>query len=108
MMLNCGFAFAQDTNRASANSKMPGCRSHIAMIDNKPYNRALIFDQDYCMGTIHGVLYALTNMCVPPGVNQTQLIRVVVKYIDDQPARLNEDFDGLAVEALQAAWACKK
>jgi Rap1a immunity proteins len=38
----------------------------------------------------------------------TQIVLVVLKYIDARPARLNEDFRLLAAEALVAAWPCKK
>jgi hypothetical protein len=106
MMMNCGFVFAGP----SANEDMPGCRAHIAMIDKKPYetSSSFFFQQGYCMGTIQGIFSALMDICAPPGVTKTQMIRVVVKYIDDRPARLNEDFNALAVEALRAAWPCKK
>jgi hypothetical protein len=107
VMMNCGFVFA-DSNSGSANNYMPGCRAHIAMVDNKPYDTSLFFNQGCCMGTIQGILSVLMNICAPPRVTQTQMIRVVVKYIDDRPARLNENFNDLTVEALVAAWPCKK
>jgi hypothetical protein len=37
-----------------------------------------------------------------------QTIRVVVKYIDDQPGRLHENFKLLVLEALQKAWPCER
>ena len=33
---------------------------------------------------------------------------IVVQYIDGQPTRMNDDFRRLVLEALQAAWPCKK
>jgi hypothetical protein len=44
----------------------------------------------------------------PAGEIHGQSIRVVVKYIDDRPERQHEDFMALALEALRAAWPCKK
>jgi hypothetical protein len=42
-------------------------------------------------------------------VTAEQAASVVVQYIDGQATtRANEDFRLLALEALQAAWACKK
>jgi hypothetical protein len=33
--------------------------------------------------------------------------RTVVRYIDDRPSRLEEDFRELALEALRQAWPCR-
>jgi hypothetical protein len=74
MMMNCGFVFAGP----SANEDMPGCRAHIAMIDKKPYDPSLFFQQGYCMGTVQGIFSTQMNICAPPGVTKTQMIRVVV------------------------------
>ncbi len=35
-------------------------------------------------------------------------MQVVVRYIEAQPKRMNEQFRVLAVEALFDAWPCKK
>jgi hypothetical protein len=48
------------------------------------------------------------GVCNPPEVTTEQGIRVVVQYIDAQPARLHEDFRLLAIEALRKAWPCQK
>ena len=36
----------------------------------------------------------------------SQIVRVVVKYLDDRPSQLNEPFITLASEALHNAWSC--
>ena len=41
---------------------------------------------------------------MPLGVTREQAVGVVVQYIDGQPARMNENFVPLAIEALQATW----
>ena len=40
----------------------------------------------------------------PREVTDEQIVRVVVQYIDSQPARLHEDFVVLAIEALRKTW----
>jgi hypothetical protein len=35
-------------------------------------------------------------------------VAVVVKYIEARPQRMDEDFGQLAIEALTAAWPCKR
>ena len=37
-----------------------------------------------------------------------QSVAVVVKYIQERPERMHEDFGKLALEALIAAWPCKR
>jgi hypothetical protein len=102
MSCNVGdIANAQD--RASANHRMPGCRSAIAPNDNSnPYM------QGVCTGTVDALQFASVDLCAPPESTIGQALRVVVKYIDDRPARMHEDFKILALEAMRAAWPCKR
>jgi hypothetical protein len=44
---------------------------------------------------------------IPDKVTLSQEVRVVIAYIEARPARMHEDFDSLAHEALQAAWPCR-
>jgi hypothetical protein len=61
-----------------------------------------------------GVISALADwghvdkfICLPP-VTRQQMVRVVVQYIDNRPARMHERFVILAAEAMTAAWPCKR
>jgi Rap1a immunity proteins len=61
----------------------------------------------FCLGIIVGLSYLGRSdgtICLPVGMTREQAVRVVVQYIDGQPARMNENFVPLAIEALQAAW----
>ena len=48
------------------------------------------------------------NLClnIPSKVTNAQLVKVVLTYIEAQPARLHENFVMLALEALRTAWPC--
>jgi Rap1a immunity proteins len=48
------------------------------------------------------------STCLPNGVTQGQMVRVVAYYIDARPARQHEDFTQLTIEALRAAWPCRR
>jgi len=98
-----GFAYAEDAN--SANYIMPGCRLYLQ--PSLPANGMDGIDAGRCSGLVSGLFYAAIDVCNPAGVTTEQLVRVVVQYIDNRPARLNESFNLLAVEALRAAWPCK-
>jgi hypothetical protein len=89
--------------KASANFRMPGCRDAVASKDTKSP-----FLEGVCTGAVDALLFAAVDICPPSEGTLGQALRVVVKYIDDRPARLHEDFRMLAVEAMRAAWPCKK
>jgi Rap1a immunity proteins len=101
VMTNCGFAFAEDLQ--SANYMMAGCRASLR--DPMPPNSYYL--AGVCVGAVEGIWFAGVGMCIPKGATVSQAIRVAVKYIDDRPARLNENFKALILEALRAAWPCK-
>jgi hypothetical protein len=64
------------------------------------------------MGLCAGIVLGLSFMgqpygiCVPAGTTAQQATSIVVQYIDGQPARIHEDFNRFAVEALRTNWPC--
>jgi hypothetical protein len=91
----------------SANAVMPGCRAFADTANNNQ----LYFEQGIRAGLVSGILDTAARfhgICVPPQVIQGQAVRVVVQFIDAQPARMHERFSLLALEALTATWPCKK
>jgi hypothetical protein len=75
-------------------------------------------DQDTCIGFLHGALQgfaygAIINSrgpktsalpCVPTGVTNGQLIKVIVAYTDKHPAELHGDASVLVWLAVVGAW----
>jgi hypothetical protein len=104
MMLNCGAAFAE-ADQSSANYVMRGCRDFISSGLSSAQRSPI--SQGFCVGAVMGIAFASQGLCIPSNVTSGQEVRVVVKYIDDRPARLHESFMLLAFEALRAAWPCK-
>jgi hypothetical protein len=101
-------------NAASAGYMLPPCK---ASLDYPPGT----FIQGFCAGIVVGVaamvqpLFApgqsrAAERCVdiPESTTNRQFVQVVVRYIEAQPNRLNEQFRVLVVEALFDAWPCKK
>lgn len=89
---------------ASATWIMPGCRAAIA----EPRSRPADYDQGLCTGIVRGISYVDLDMCAPGKVTLGQMLRVVVRYIDMRPERQHENFVLLALEALRAAWPCRR
>jgi Rap1a immunity proteins len=103
LMLSGGSVLAEDNNR-SANSVMHGCRS---LVDGNDHD-------DFLAGVCLGLIWAIDDwgqvdkLICRPAVTNEQMARVVVQYIDARPARMHETFFILALEALTAAWPCKR
>jgi Rap1a immunity proteins len=97
LLLSGGSAFAEDSG--STIYMMRGCREALATPNRDSAISAL------CVGTIDGVSFG-SGTCFPTGATIEQATRVVVQYIDARPARMQEDFKKLVLEALKAAWPC--
>jgi Rap1a immunity proteins len=86
---------------------MPGCRGYASDHPPTDFNLELSFKMGLCAGAIRSFVH-LEVICPPPKVIDQQAARVIVQYIDARPARMHEKFIGLALEAMQAAWPCKR
>jgi hypothetical protein len=96
-------ASAQDIN--SANFYLPGCKGILDPREDTP-----MWKKGHCAGFVAGLGYAVRgkDFCPPDGVTTAQAVAVVVKYIEARPERMHEEFGDLALEALTAAWPCKR
>ena len=72
------------------------------------------FREGLCNGMIVGFDYGYSyknrdkTYCVPSGVNQGQIVKVVRKYIDEHPEKLHELYGKLIIEALNESFPCNK
>jgi len=98
-------ANAQINPRSTANEMLSGCKGFIG--DKTPPWEAL--GQGRCGGYVAALVYARSVFsCVPEGATPEQGARIVIKYIEARPKRMDEPFGKLAVEALEEAWPCKR
>ena len=104
-------ALAAKLGTHSADYLMPGCRDFVThssgsggALSSNP------FLEGACAGTIHALLAVgdFIGVCQPEGVTVEQAIRVVIQYIDAEPALMHEGFDALAILALRKAWPCQQ
>ena len=96
---------AQDTT--TANQMLPGCKG---LLDNSMTSGVSVYQQGRCGGYVAGLVYGEgeQEFCSPKGVSIGQAVAIVIKYIEARPERMHEDFGKLAIEALTAAWPCKR
>jgi Rap1a immunity proteins len=109
MILNCGVTVAQP-NQTSADYVMPGCRDAASLItfSNVGESEEQVSRMGLCAGIVLGLSFMAQpyGICVPAGTTAQQATSIVVQYIDGQPARIHEDFNRFAVEALRTNWPC--
>jgi hypothetical protein len=109
MIFNCGVAVAEP-NQTSADYVMSRCRDAASLIafSNVRESEEEAYRKGLCAGIIVGLSFMgqPQGICVPAGTTTEQATSIVVQYIDAQPARIHEDFNRFAVEALRANWPC--
>jgi hypothetical protein len=89
----------------SANYWLPFCRQ----VAKGNFYQGDAFRNGGCAGIITGLLVLGRSagvFCRPDGVTVEQAVRVVVQFLDQHPARTNENFNALAIEAMRDAWPC--
>jgi Rap1a immunity proteins len=97
-------ASAQDTT--TANQMLPGCKG---LLDNSMTSGVSVYQQGRCGGYVASLVYGGgQEFCSPKEVSIGEAVAVVIKYIEARPERMHEPFGGLALEALIAAWPCKR
>lgn len=91
----------------SGNDLIGAC--HGVFENDKPSAREAL-NQGVCMGTVFTLmqLAEAISVCPPPSSTNYQGVRVVLKFIDDKPERLNDEFVALAIDALRKAWPCAR
>ena len=104
-MLGSGAAMAE----GGGESLLRYCKS--AILDKKDLGDA--FGSGYCLGIITAVGELLppadaSVICVPSGVNNKQMARIVVKYLEQNPEQLHKNATTLTIMATKKAFPCKK
>lgn len=103
------FAWADDN---SGNSFERGCRMAIAREEASDLYEAARVGE--CLGAMRTIsilnnyLDPRLKYCPPKGATTGQLIKIVLKYMDDHPEQMNKDFVHLSLIAINSVWACTR
>jgi len=99
---------------SSANYVMPGCRAMSSAILGKPnalsYDNEENFKAGLCSGEVAAVARfgkSTQAICMPETAQNGQLLVLVTREIDAEPARWNEGFLDLAMQALIKNFPCR-
>ncbi len=104
------------------NSILQHCKSHLQAIEDLPIRPDGLVDvpntsSGLCVGYTAGVLDThaqweqdlnVKTVCKPEAVRTNQLIRVTVKYLENNPDRLHYFAASLVKEAFEEAFPCSE
>jgi hypothetical protein len=95
---------------STGNYLLEACQITVRVTDN-PGTTLGIYDawrDGYCRGIVEGVGEKSPATCQPNDVTFGQEVRVVVKYLQDHPEKLNLRSSTLVELALSSAFPCSK
>jgi hypothetical protein len=108
----CGTAIADD---GDGNELIKECSEAVRGADGLQINSH--YDAGYCLGLTQGVRQTMRLLnedippdlrtCFPDGITNGQGMRIVLKYLQDHPARLQEQAVYLVFLAYKTAYPCK-
>ena len=95
---------------ADSNYLLGSCQITVRVADNPgtTLTKYEAWRDGYCRGIVEGVGQASPLVCPTDGVITGQMIRVVVKFMQDHPERLNLRGTMLVNIALSEAFPCSK
>jgi hypothetical protein len=93
--------FAQDKIDEEARSVTARC--HEAL---KRTGELQTFDAGICLGVLKGLDYLSKDICIPPATSLGQIGDVVSQYFDSHTAKVDDDFQETALDAMRSAWPC--
>lgn len=96
-------AMAEPISASRADVVLPACKLFPLQDTTVPMFTAFMTGQ--CAGIVLGVAQF---SCPPKEAKLGLKIRAVVAYVEARPARAEEQFEALALEAVQALWPCPK
>jgi hypothetical protein len=100
------------------NELLPKCATALRLDDPAQLRRATwqeMFDRGYCQGVLAGVMAGSMHLSLAPAyvyclpsfrTPTSQIVRVVLAYLQTHPARLHLSHTTLVIEALRDAFPC--
>jgi hypothetical protein len=107
-------AQAQSPDYGSGNYMAAPCKMVADQAVEKDASNVTTYRAGLCMGKVASLRYVLNFLedpyrsCPPKTATVGQHIKVVSAFLEQNPSRLHEEFDKLALEAMRQAWPCPK
>lgn len=86
------------------------CQLAVKAMDNASFreNPLEAYRDGYCRGLVRGISDTSPKVCAPPQVSYGQAIRVVTKYLHDNPAVLRGKDWILVENILSRSYPCRR
>jgi hypothetical protein len=99
----------------SGSTLLRQCQAAAKIADGGNYTTQQAIDGTFCRGYVAGAVDQMVGLsvqtttvyCIPSNADSDQLVRVVLKYLNDNPATLNYPAAALVGKAIIAAFPCK-
>ena len=119
ILIACFTLIFSTSSFATGNDFLPKCKVAVNVMDNGVEGAAYedMINLTSCTSTIRGArdmnsIYEQVNMptlfCIPNSVQQGQLIRVAINYMESNPAELHNPFVFLLGLAFNDAYPCSE
>lgn len=111
------------TAAIDGNEVLNRCKAYLRTIDSaQAASQTDFVDGGFCVGYVTGVIDdhftwqiseasptdPTKHFCMPDGATTGQAVRVVVKWLEDHPARLHERAIDLVLSALRDNFPCRR
>jgi|SRR5271166_6949664 len=122
-LLISGLLVAQDSDwKGDGNSLLTKRSLAVRAFDGEKLSSADAVEGSFCMGYLlgshdtdymvqtleeHEKITLMKHACVPSNVSTAQVLRVVLKYLRDNPERLNMPAPVLVTDAIRSSFPCK-
>jgi hypothetical protein len=117
-----GCLVAQSDWTGDGNTLLRTCSLAVRIFDGEKLSSGDAVDGGFCLGYImgshdmdiavqvmeeHEKTTLMKHSCVPSNASTAQVVRVVVKYLRDNPERLNMPASVLITDAVRSSFPCK-
>jgi hypothetical protein len=123
-LLISGCLVAQDDWKGDGNSLLRKCSLAVRIFDGdgEKLSSTDAVDGSFCTGYIlgshdtdyavqmieeHDKITVMKHACVPSDASTAKVVRVVVKYLRDNPERLHMPASILVIDAVRSSFPCK-
>jgi hypothetical protein len=94
---------------STGNFLLRACKETVRMLDQPKADEDIFqaWQTGFCMGMVQGVVSASPIICTPTDSNAGQWVRIVTKYLEDNPDKLHIKSPKLVEVALTRVFPCR-
>jgi hypothetical protein len=100
------FSTISSVQAITGNKLIKTCEKYNVEITNVDFQMTA-YCTGYITGVVDGMNYIENRFCVPRKVIYGQIIKVVIKYLKNNPQRLHQDYAPLIYSAVSESFPCK-